>query len=217
LASLRVQRVLRAPPAAGPIVLAGRHRRPGHHEGTPARRESGSRGPATLPAGRAGPCHAVTPGVAVPLFHRAARRSPDARMPLHARSGSTSVPPFPASADRHFSNAGRASGTIPGHCATAPAGAHMPVASSRIVRHPRAGQRQARRRAASRDADDAHAGPGLRTGPDSCHAADAQRGWPTPRAQLGSAQRAVTRRRPCKPWQVITPEAALMRFRQDGA
>jgi len=139
LASLRVPRLLRAPPAAGPIVLAARHRRPGYHDGTPARRGSGGCGPAMLPAGRAGHFHTVTAGVAVPALPPAARRRPDARMPLHGRSSSTSVRPFPASADRHFSNAGRASGTVPGHCATALADAHLPIASWRIVRHPARG------------------------------------------------------------------------------
>jgi hypothetical protein len=53
--------------------------------------------------------------------------------------------------------------------------------------------------------------------PESCHAPDAQRGWPTPAGVAQVRAAPVTRRRPCTPWHVITPEAGSMRSRQDGA
>ena len=62
------------------------------------------------------------------LFHRAARRGPEARMPLWARSSSASARPFPASADRHFSNAG-ALRTLPATVRRYFAGAHLAIAS----------------------------------------------------------------------------------------
>ena len=159
LASLRVQRLLRAPPAAGPIVLAGRHRRPGHHEGTPAVRDPGvadrrrSRrvgrpfppsyrwccraGSSTGPLGAVlAPAHRCAPDPVPPPFR-------------HSRPARTGISQMPVRV-----------GTVPA-IATALAGAHLPIASGRIVRHPRAGQRQAHGAPGAGNADDVHAGPGL--------------------------------------------------------
>jgi hypothetical protein len=111
-------------------------------------RESGSCGPARLPAGRACHCHAVTAGVAVPALPPGRRRSRDARTPLYARSGSTSSGHSRQRGPAFLKCRARV-GTVPGLCATALAGAHLPIASWRIV--PRAGTHQGRRPAASRE------------------------------------------------------------------
>ncbi len=56
-------------------------------------------------------------------------------------------------------------GTGPGLCATALAGAHIPIASWRIVRHPRAARVRPGGAPRTGNADDAQAGPGWRRSP----------------------------------------------------
>jgi hypothetical protein len=193
---------------------ASRCRAPGRNAGPPGirelrdRRRSRRAGPAIPRNYRWCCCTGSSTGPLGAVMTPACRCTPDPVPPpsRHCRS----------SADRHFSNAGRV-GNSPRRLCDSTCGCTF--ADSIVAESPAPARGPASGPAArTGNADDAHSGPGL--APQSRRAvmrrmrsADC---LPL-RARLKSAQRAVTRRRPCQPWQVITPEAGLMRSRQDGA
>jgi hypothetical protein len=140
----------------------------------------------------AGSCTGPEGAVVTP----ACRCTPDPvppRPPIHGQRG----PAFPKCRARV--------GTVPGVCATALAGAHLPIASWRIVRHLPAARVRPGGTPGTGNADDAHAGPGWRTGPEMSRAGSAARLG----LRAGVAQvRAVRRDAAAAAMQAVTSDQA---------